>query len=209
MMLDDLYAKIAAGGPLMAPIMVLSVIAWALILRKWVLLSFSTDPVRLLETLSPLLKRGEIREASALCARKRGPASRAARFLLDRLAGSGKEGRDGVLREAELRELPALSRTLPTVGVLAGAAPLLGLLGTVTGMIGTFEAITVYGTGNPRPLAEGISEALITTQAGLIVALPTLLAHNYLARRAERKRRAATDVLKRIILDMTYRETKK
>jgi biopolymer transport protein ExbB len=64
--------------------------------------------------------------------------------------------------------------------VIAGAAPLLGLLGTVTGMISLFEVITHYGTGDPKILAGGISEALITTQTGLATAIPILLIHNWL-----------------------------
>ena len=69
----------------------------------------------------------------------------------------------------------------------AGIAPLLGLLGTVTGMISTFDVITEYGTGNPRLLSGGISVALITTQLGLIVAVPLVLAHAWASRAIERR----------------------
>jgi biopolymer transport protein ExbB len=74
---------------------------------------------------------------------------------------------------------------LPFIAVTAAASPLLGLLGTVTGMIHTFELINLFGTGDPRRLASGISEALITTEFGLFVAIPALLAHALLARRAQ------------------------
>ena len=73
-----------------------------------------------------------------------------------------------------------MNRNLQMIGVLATTAPLLGLLGTVTGMVTTFEIITEYGNGNPVLLAGGISEALITTQSGLLIAFPILLLHNRL-----------------------------
>jgi biopolymer transport protein ExbB len=84
------------------------------------------------------------------------------------------------VKEILIDEVPQLEKHLPTLAVIAGAAPLLGLLGTVTGMISLFEVITNYGTGDPKILAGGISEALITTEAGLMIAIPVMLLHNYL-----------------------------
>jgi len=84
--------------------------------------------------------------------------------------------------EAILAETPAIERYSAGILVIAAVAPLLGLLGTVTGMIGTFEVLTEFGTGDPRMLSGGISEALITTQLGLIVAIPLLLVGNLLDR---------------------------
>lgn len=84
--------------------------------------------------------------------------------------------------EALLKIRPQLQRRLSVLGVTAAVAPLLGLLGTVTGMISTFSAITTHGTGDPRLLSDGISEALITTQLGLTVAVPALLLHTGLLR---------------------------
>jgi len=81
------------------------------------------------------------------------------------------------LDEAILAEAPALERGTTLIKVISAAAPLLGLLGTVTGMIKTFQAITLFGTGDPKMMASGISEALVTTVLGLTVAIPTLLAH--------------------------------
>jgi len=82
--------------------------------------------------------------------------------------------------------MPGLASHLNTLAVIAAVAPLLGLLGTVTGMISLFEVITRFGTGDPKLLAGGISEALITTEVGLIVAIPILLIHNYLRNRKNR-----------------------
>lgn len=78
-------------------------------------------------------------------------------------------------------------RYLKTIGRFAGTAPLLGLLGTVSGMTRTFESITNHGFGNPALLADGISESLLTTQAGLIVAFPIVLAHNFIKNYSEHK----------------------
>ncbi|MCA6061055.1 MotA/TolQ/ExbB proton channel family protein [Thalassolituus sp. ST750PaO-4] len=87
--------------------------------------------------------------------------------------------------EAVLRELPALERGQTIIKLFAGIAPLLGLLGTVTGMIATFQAITNFGTGDPKLMASGISQALITTVLGLLAAIPLLLAHNWVASRSK------------------------
>jgi len=88
------------------------------------------------------------------------------------------------LDEAILRETPKLERGLNTLKVLAGVAPLLGLLGTVTGMIVTFQAITLFGTGDPKLMAGGISQALVTTVLGLVAAIPLLLLHSLASGRA-------------------------
>ncbi len=82
------------------------------------------------------------------------------------------------LGEAVLRELPPINRGLSFLKISAAVAPLLGLLGTVTGMIITFQAITLFGAGDPKLMAGGISQALVTTVLGLVVAIPTLLLHN-------------------------------
>lgn len=78
-------------------------------------------------------------------------------------------------------------KNLKTIARIAGTAPLLGLLGTVSGMTRTFQSITAHGFGNPALLADGISESLLTTQAGLIVAFPIVLAHNFLKNHSEKK----------------------
>lgn len=93
---------------------------------------------------------------------------------------------EDVISEAVLNESPVIDRFRSAIAVFAAVAPLLGLLGTVTGMIATFEIITQYGTGDPKLLSGGISEALITTEFGLIVAIPLLLVGNLLSSWAER-----------------------
>jgi biopolymer transport protein ExbB len=95
------------------------------------------------------------------------------------------------LAEGVLRETPAITRGLSFIKITAALAPLMGLLGTVTGMIITFQAITLFGAGDPKLMAGGISQALVTTVLGLSVAIPTLLLHNILYTRSKR----ITDVL--------------
>ena len=90
------------------------------------------------------------------------------------------------LDDAILRELPRIRWGLGTLSVLAAIAPLLGLLGTVTGIIETFQAVTVHGTGDPRLMSGGISQALVTTVEGLVVAIPLLLLHSFLSSRSNR-----------------------
>lgn len=94
-----------------------------------------------------------------------------------------RETLESVLQESILREMPRLERGISLMAVLGAIAPLLGLLGTVTGMITTFKVITLYGTGDPKLMSSGISEALIATKWGLCVAVPTMLIHTLLARR--------------------------
>lgn len=96
-----------------------------------------------------------------------------------------REDMENALQESILGEIPKIERFLSTLGMLAAIAPLLGLLGTVTGMINTFHVITYYGAGDPRMMSGGISEALVTTMLGLTVAIPIMLFHTLLSRRVE------------------------
>ncbi|MFQ5580351.1 MAG: MotA/TolQ/ExbB proton channel family protein [Nitrospiria bacterium] len=84
------------------------------------------------------------------------------------------------LDEATLKEIPKLERGLTTIAILAAVAPLMGLLGTVTGMIETFQSITLFGAGDPKLMSGGISQALVTTELGLVVAIPIVLLHSFI-----------------------------
>lgn len=89
------------------------------------------------------------------------------------------------LDEMIMRETPKLERFQGIVKVIAGVAPLMGLLGTVVGMIKTFQTITLFGTGDPKLMADGISQALVTTVEGLIVAIPLVFLHSLVAGRSK------------------------
>ena len=90
------------------------------------------------------------------------------------------------MSEAIFKETPALNRALLFIKIISVVAPLMGLLGTVTGMIQTFQAITLYGTGDPKLMAGGISQALVTTVLGLTVAIPMVLLHTLVSGRSKR-----------------------
>ena len=112
----------------------------------------------------------------------KGPAGNLLETAIDN-AHQKKELLEEMLYERVLHIRPRLERWLPFIGLTAAIAPLLGLLGTVTGMINTFKLITLFGSGDAKTLSSGISEALVTTECGLIVAVAALLVHAALTRR--------------------------
>jgi biopolymer transport protein ExbB len=103
-----------------------------------------------------------------------------------RYSGASKDILEEHLQSVLLRQRLHFERRLPLLAVIATAAPLMGLLGTVVGMVKTFALITVFGTGNAGKLASGISEVLVATELGLVVAIPTLIAHGFLAHRIQK-----------------------
>lgn len=130
------------------------------------------------------LKKEDYAQAESLVAGRKSPLQRVLHCALAARQQS-PEQRETQVEAALLAEEPLLERNKSVLAVLAAVAPLLGLLGTVTGMIGTFHSLAVYGTGNPALLSDGISEALITTQVGLVVAVPILLIHGVISRMIE------------------------
>ena len=116
-----------------------------------------------------------------------------ASFLKER-TGNKKLDQD-ILDQCAMQKMPPLKRYLLVIAVLAAVAPLFGLLGTVTGMMTTFNVISLFGTGNAKAMAGGISEALITTQSGLLVAIPGLFMSAFLIRRANRLKSHLNEVI--------------
>jgi biopolymer transport protein ExbB len=179
----SLWEFIQAGGVVMIPLGLIALLSGAMMVERVIALRRADariDP--LLDRVLPLVERGDFAAATGALQAVKAPIGR---VLLAGVSAADETGGrvDEVLEDAVLREVPQLERFTSTLGVFAAIAPLLGLLGTVSGMIGTFEVITAYGTGNPRLLSGGISEALITTEVGLVVAVPLLLAHAWLTRR--------------------------
>ncbi len=169
-----------SGGPVMWPLLVASVWLWSLIIIKlaW-LVEARRESMDLERAVRLLSQGGETPATGGVCSRA------LAGFLAGR---RGHLASDLRLWEAAVRRQgPWLSSHLGAIVVLAAVAPLLGLLGTLNGMIETFRAIGLFGTGNAQALAAGIREALITTETGLLVAIPGLLAGYYLRRQVRKE----------------------
>jgi len=174
------------GGVTMIPLLLLP--AWALLIILYKFMQLALLHRRgwfLSRKVVKLLEAGDLEGARQAARKKWGAVAKVIRTCLEDTS-RGREATERAVKETLLRQVPSLGRHLTTLAVIAGAAPLLGLLGTVTGMITLFEVITNYGTGDPKIMAAGISEALITTQTGLIVAIPILLVHNMLRNRKNR-----------------------
>ena len=182
----NLLEQIPKGGPIVIPILFIGFVALILVIERLIYLfkrDYKTD--YLLEQFISYLSKGQWNRCVELCNReKQKPMFRV--LLSGIKAGSvSKEELEEVLQESILNEIPKLERFLSTIIILAEISPLLGLLGTVTGIINTFHAITLYGTGDPRMMSSGISEALITTMLGLMVAIPTMFLHTLLSTKVE------------------------
>jgi len=180
-----MWELVRAGGPFMWPIILCSIIAVAIVLeRLWSLQPGRVMPADLPRRAWRLIDTGQINDKLISALENNSPMGR----LLAIGVQHHQRSRD-VLRErmedAGRHVVHDLERYLNTLGTIAGIAPLLGLLGTVTGIIKSFNAISVGGLGDPRLLSVGISEALIATAAGLMVAIPSLIAFRYLRGRAE------------------------
>lgn len=181
----SLGAELAAGGVIAYVIVGLGLLAALMILLRSVrVLSEGGRVSGLVDQVAELVGAGRVREASELVSRRRGAMARVLGTALQNL-GRPRLEREDVVHEALLDEMPELERFSSAILVFAAVAPLLGLLGTVTGMISTFDVITEFGTGDPRMLSGGISEALITTKLGLVVAIPALLGGTLLNGRAD------------------------
>jgi biopolymer transport protein ExbB len=177
---------LAAGRFFIWPI--IAVLAIGLLIageRALALARRRVDPRRLVE-IAGHLARGDLGAANAAVAGRASPLDRVLATGLAALSRP-REAREAAVEQALLAETGQLTRGLPAIAVLAGVAPLLGLLGTVTGMIDMFAVIAAQGSGNAKSLSGGISEALICTQAGMLVAIPLLLLHAWLARLADRR----------------------
>jgi len=178
--LDETFT---AGGFVMWPLLCVAIGGIIIALERAVFLArVHLRSIRIMQRVESALDKGQIEEAEDICRRKPGPVGRVLLAGL-RHRHSRKDILEDVLQESILHETPRLERFMSMLGVLAMIAPLLGLLGTVTGMISTFQMISAHGSGDSRLLSGGISEALITTQAGLVIAVPLLLMHAYFSGR--------------------------
>jgi len=175
----------ARGGMVMYPILGLFAIAILISLYKaFALFTVKSCKQKDVDAILEKLKSGDQAGAVAYANGIGGPAGAMLTAAAEN-AHEDKEVIEEVIYEKIINTQPKLERFLSFIAVVAATAPLLGLLGTVTGMIKTFKLITIVGTGDARNLSSGISEALITTKWGLIVAIPTLIFHALLNRKAK------------------------
>lgn len=176
---------LVSGGPVMIPIGIASVVALATFLeRLWALRKSAVVPTGFCVEVIELLKQGRPEDALTRCRTRALPIAR----ILEAALVSRDLPRDRIkerIEEVGRREASELERFVPVLGTIASVSPLLGLLGTVGGMIVTFQVIQTQGLGNVGSLAGGISQALVTTFAGLSVAIPTLLANRYVLSRVD------------------------
>lgn len=176
---------VKSGGWLMVPILLCSVVALAIAVeRLWTLRPSRIAPKHLVANVWQLVQHNAL-TAEKLAEIRRGSAL--GQILVSGLNYSkhGREIMKESIEETATRVVHELERFLNPLGTIAAITPLLGLLGTVVGMIKVFSEIMIQGTGNANVLAGGISEALITTAAGLTVAIPALVMHRYFIRRVD------------------------
>ncbi len=180
-----MWEIVQAGGPLMWPIIFCSIVAAAIVLeRLWTLQERRVLPRELPQKVWQLIETGQVTDKVIGALEQHSPLGRllavglanrhrSHEMLMERLEDAGRH----VVHELE--------RFLNTLGTIAGISPLLGLLGTVTGIIRAFDAIQHSTMGDPRALSGGIAEALVCTAAGLCVAIPSLISYRYLRGKVE------------------------
>jgi biopolymer transport protein ExbB len=183
---ENLWEWMARGGPVMYFIFAVACLAGIIMLERFIMLAAkSRASEQVMDRIKDLAKQGKWKEAANFCETKKNvPTCQMLKGVLEH-TGEVQEVLENVLQESILKIMPSLERWLGTLALLAVIAPLLGLLGTVTGMITVFNVITSVGTGDPKLMAGGISEALLTTEFGLILAVPIMLIHHLLERRVD------------------------
>ena len=198
-----MWELIVKGGPLMFLIILCSVIAFAVVIeRLWHLRRAMIDTESFMEGISETLRRNKIMESIDRCNATPGPIAHILKAGILKHDRSKIEIREAI-EDAGIHEVPRLEKNLGVLATIAHISPLLGLLGTVTGMVRSFQAIEQKAVAlmpvNPGDLAGGIWEALITTVAGLAVAIPTYVAYNFLVSKVDgfvlEMEKSATDLV--------------
>lgn len=185
---DSFGEHMRAGGPIMWPLGLIALAALIIAIYKIVYMNRlhgNTD--RIMSRVTELAERGDWTGCGSVLDEHAGKNWPVIQVIRAGLAARNQDRvtLETVLQEAILHELPRIQKGIAIFAVLGAVAPLLGLLGTVTGMIETFRVITLFGNSDPKLMSGGISEALITTEVGLTVAIPIMLVHTYIARRSD------------------------
>ncbi len=171
------YEYLSSGGIIMIPIIFCSLWMWWLISQRLFYFRYlNKNDLNLHQAMEMLRNEYEPKNRKGLCAG----------ILIEFISKQTKNKKlnQSILELCIMKKRPFIRRSITTIAVLAAVAPLLGLLGTVTGMMSTFDSISLFGTGNPKAMAGGISVAMITTQSGLLAAIPGLFMSSFLSRRA-------------------------
>lgn len=182
-----MFELLVKGGPLMVPIFMCSLIGVAVLIERiWSLHRAQIDRDQFVKGIRNIIKKNKIAEAITICDETQGPV---ASILKAGLLQYGKDKEDvkEAIENAALYEFPKLKKHLVILYTVTQISPLLGLLGTVMGMINAFIVIHQHGgIVNAGDLAQGIYEALITTVGGLVVAIPCFVAYNYISSRVQK-----------------------
>lgn len=173
------------GGPIMIPLGLCSVLAATVAVERLIALRRGKVlPREIVNVIESVESGKDLSVAIKICERNPGVFSSITQAGLERAGEPWQSIRDAIM-DAGRQETPRIEKHLVWLETVAAVAPLLGLLGTVLGMIKVFSSISTAGLGDPQILSEGISEAMITTAVGLAIGIPTLVAYNYLAARSE------------------------
>ena len=201
--MSDFIDIIVKGGAVMAPLLACSIIGLAVVIERW-LFWRRIGNRQTAESLLDLVERGELNKAAESARHTDSPMAR--------VLASGLTHRHAMTKALEVAaqgEVPVLKQRLTILDTIITLAPLLGLLGTVTGMIGSFGIMSQAGMGQPHAVTGGVAEALIATATGLLIAILTLVPYNYFSNRAEREMEEIEYYASRLELAVGGREEKK
>ena len=190
------------GGPILWVLVIISIGAFAVVLERIVFFARNEKNVGsdFRDEILSLVANKKIDEAIALCDTKKScVASAVKKFLQKAPRGIDVQDYEFILKEITIKETSPYESRLNLLASVISISPMLGLLGTVTGMIRAFTNISKYGTGDAAIVADGIAEALLTTAAGLMIAIPVIVVYNYLNRRLEKMENEIDDVVTNII----------
>ena len=190
------------GGPILWVLVIISIGAFAVVLERIVFFARNEKNVgsNFKDEILSLVASKKLDEAIALCDTKKSCVASAVRkFLQKAPKGIDVQDYEFILKEVTNQEISPYERRLNLLASVMSISPMLGLLGTVTGMIRAFTNISKYGAGDAAIVADGIAEALLTTAAGLMIAIPVIVFYNYLNRRLEKMENEIDDVVTNII----------
>ena len=179
-----IFDFVQKGGIVMYPLILMILIAYTLLIERYFYLKKVVSSLSLIETARSLISEKKFSELESHLKQDEGCVS----FLIQKglhYFDDDESLLEDRLKQAIYEQAPDLQKYVSTIHILAVLMPMMGLLGTITGMISVFKAISVVGVGDPQALSGGISEALITTQTGLFAAIPTLFCHSLLSEQVD------------------------